>query len=128
MRSKSTVVGLIYIAGAALLAFTLDKALTSLFATLNVANRAVLGDNFTLSTLVGLVIAVATLGYLYVHAASKRFVVEVVDEVGKIAWPAWSETKTSTVVVIIFSFLCAGILGVFDSVFSWLTNSAFFGA
>ena len=126
MTSKSTLIALIYLVGGALAAFVIDKALTSGFAAWNVANTAILGDNFTLSTLIAVAVGAAVAGYAWIDKRSKKFTNEVIDETSKVAWPEWSETRVSTLVVIAFSFISAGILGVFDAVFSYLTNNNLF--
>ena len=123
MRSKSTLVAVIYLAGFGISAWTLNKVFAGLFAQFAVANRAILGDNLALSGVAGAVVAAAVMGYLWVSKRSKNFVGEVVDEVGKVAWPHWDETRTNTVVVVVFSFIAAGILGVFDTIFSWLSSA-----
>ena len=127
MGSKSTVVGLFFFCSAVLATVVLDKAFTATFLSMGVSNNALLGERFTLSTLLAVVLSFAGAGYAMVgNQKSRRFVEECVDEVGKIAFPEWSETKMNTVVVIVFSFVSAGILGVFDTLFSWLTSNNFF--
>jgi preprotein translocase SecE subunit len=125
MRSKSTIVGLVFLSGFGLGAFIFGRTASSLMAAFDVSNRALLGENFTLASLVGVAIAALLCGYLFVTPKTKAFVNEVTDEVSKVAWPEWSETKVNTVVVILFSFVCAAILGVFDAFFSWLTSADF---
>lgn len=127
MGSKTTLIGIIYLTGAALIALVGDKLFTSIFLVTDVANNALLGENFTVSTLVALILAIGIAAYFYNGAKYKQFVNETIDEVGKVSWPEWSETKVNTVVVIIFSFIAAGILGVFDFVFSNLTSGLLSG-
>ena len=80
MRSKSTLVAVIYLAGFGISAWTLNKVFAGLFAQFAVANRAILGDNLALSGVAGAVVAAAVMGYLWVSKRSKNFVGEVVDE------------------------------------------------
>ena len=126
MTSRSTLIGLTFICGALLLTWVLDKALASTFAQFGVRNTAVLGDQFTLSTLIAVAVSAAAGFFGFSYKTSKTFVGEVIDEVSKVSWPEWSETKVNTVVVIVFSFISAGILGVFDAVFSYLTDNNLF--
>ena len=127
MGSKTTLIGIIYLTGTALLALVGDKLFTSIFLVVDIANNALLGENFTLSTLIALILAIGTAVYFYSGPKYKQFVNETIDEVSKVSWPEWSETKVNTVVVIIFSFIAAGILGVFDYVFSTLTSGLLSG-
>ena len=126
MSSRYTWTAL-FLLGAAIVATVIfDRAFASLFAVVNVANAKILGDRFTLSTLVALLLSVGGAAYAWVNSKSKEFVAESADELSKVSWPEGQETKMNTVVVIVFSFIAAGILGIFDSFFGWLTNNNLF--
>ena len=47
---------------------------------------------------------------------------ETMGELSKVSWPSWPETVNSTVIVIITTVISSLILGVFDSVWSWVTH------
>ena len=47
---------------------------------------------------------------------------EVAAELNKVTWPTREETRASTIVVMIITVIFAGILGLFDMVFSYLTD------
>jgi preprotein translocase subunit SecE len=126
MRSRYTVTALFLLTAAIIMTVVFDRAFASIFAAVNVANSNVLGDRFTVSTLAGLLVSAAGAAYAWVNVKSKEFIAESVDELGKVSWPDMAETKMNTIVVIVFSFIAAGILGVFDSVFGWLTNNNLF--
>lgn len=126
MGSRNTFVALFFVATALLLTLVLDNALQGIMALSDVPNPALLGDRFTLSTLIGLALSVGAALWCWVNPKTKNFISESVDELGKVSWPDWAETRMNTVVVIVFSFIAAAILGVFDSVFSWLTNNQLF--
>ena len=122
-----TWVGLFFLCATVLCAFVLNLALTDLLAVVRVNNSPILGEQFTLSTLLAVALAGGAGAYLaFVDKRSRRFVEESIVELDKVNWPSAEETKASTIVVIITSFLAAAILGVFDSVFSWLTNHNLF--
>lgn len=126
MSSRYTVAALFFLGAALIATLILDRAFGMIFAISNIANTSILGDRFTLSTLVGLLLSIGGAAYAWVNPKSKEFVAESADELAKVSWPEASETKTNTIVVIVFSFIAAGILGVFDSVFGWLTNNNLF--
>jgi len=45
----------------------------------------------------------------------KRFIVEAYDELmNKVTWPSWGELQNSSVIVLIASFIIAGIIYVMD--------------
>jgi preprotein translocase SecE subunit len=122
MGSRNTWVALFYLSSIALFTIVLDKAIGTGLALSNTRNTAILGDNFTLSTAIGLAVSVGVGAYCWVTPKIRGFCDESVDELGKVSWPDWVETRTNTLVTVIFSFICAGILGVMDAVFGWLTN------
>lgn len=126
MGSRYTATALFLVGVALVATLILDRAFSSVFALASVANQSLLGDRFTVSTLIGLVLSAAGSAYAWVNPKSKEFLAESSDELGKVSWPEASETKMNTAVVIVFSFIAAGILGVFDSVFGWLTNNNLF--
>lgn len=70
------------------------------------------------SGLIALVAAVLTYRSKRIHT----FVVEVCVELSKVTWPTRKETWSQTVVVIIVSIIAAVILGVFDAVWSQITD------
>jgi preprotein translocase subunit SecE len=47
-----------------------------------------------------------------------RLAGEVAQELGKVTWPTRKETFNSTIIVIVTTLIAAGILGVFDAVWS----------
>lgn len=126
MSSRYTWTALFLLGAAVITTVILDNAFASIFAAANVGNAKILGDRFTLSTLVALLVSVAGAAYAWINSKSKEFVAESADELSKVSWPEGQETKMNTVVVIVFSFIAAGILGIFDSFFGWLTNNNLF--
>ena len=59
------------------------------------------------------------------HIALKKihtFVLEVCVELSKVSWPTRKETWSQTVVVLIVSVIAAIILGVYDAVWSHITD------
>lgn len=126
MRSKSTFVALFFIVAGVITALVLDRAFASLFAVVGVANTELLGARFTLSTAAALVVAGAGAFVAWSHPKSKTFTTQVVDELYKVNWPDWAETKVSTFVVVVTSLVAAAILGVFDITFGWLAQNNLF--
>jgi preprotein translocase subunit SecE len=47
---------------------------------------------------------------------------EVTGELKKVTWPTWKEIRTATIVVVVMSIVSALILGVFDLVWTNLTE------
>jgi preprotein translocase SecE subunit len=122
MRAKSTLVGFFFIASAMVVAFVLSQAFASLLAVLKVTDSAILGDRVTLSVLLGVVIAAAAAGGTFVWPKTKNYISAVADELNKVNWPSWAETKVNTLVVIATSIIAAMILGVFDITFGLMSD------
>jgi preprotein translocase subunit SecE len=70
----------------------------------------------------GVLAGIATAVMLYRHAPTHTLATEVADELTKVTWPTRKETSSSTVVVIVTSIIAAAMLGVFDAVWSAVTD------
>ncbi|MBI1946784.1 MAG: preprotein translocase subunit SecE [Deltaproteobacteria bacterium] len=121
MRQK-TWVALFFIVAGLIIAFVLSLAFQSLFAALRVTDSEILGERVTLTRVLGLLIAaLATVGCA-MWPKTKDFVGHVIDELYKVNWPSWEETKINTAVVIVTSVISAIILGAFDISFGWAST------
>jgi preprotein translocase subunit SecE len=121
MRHKATWVMLFFVGSSLLVAFVLNLGLADLFVALRVQDAAILGDRFRASTLIA--VSIALLGGVYagvINTRSRKYIEEVVVELDKVAWPTAAETRTNTFTVIVVSVIAAAIMGLFDTVFSWL--------
>jgi preprotein translocase subunit SecE len=125
MRSIGSIVAISFIAAGLLLWVVLDKGLTALWALFGWINAPMIGTTFTTTTLIALLIAVAAAVISWRHHTVNELAREVVQELQKVSWPSWLETRASTIVVIVFSFVLAAILGVFDYVFAALSDGFF---
>jgi len=77
---------------------------------------------FTLADVSALVITVGAAIGCWKHPKVHQFLAEVVEETSKVVWPSRQETRDSTIVVIVFVFVVASLLGGFDLVWAKLTN------
>jgi preprotein translocase subunit SecE len=75
-----------------------------------------------LMTGVALVVAVVTAIYLYRHERVHTLANEVAAELKKVSWPTAKEVRAATIVVIIMALIAAAVLGLFDFVWSNLTE------
>jgi preprotein translocase subunit SecE len=123
MKTKSTLVGIFFVGAGLVIAFVLSIAYATLFATLRINDTPIGGiDKLPLSRLAGIATAAAITIGTYMWPKTRDFVGNCADELNKVNWPSWAETKTSTIVVIITSVISAMILGVFDITFQILSN------
>ncbi len=127
MRAKSTWVLMFFFLASLIVAVALNYAARDVFSWLQIDNKAILSDNFRLSTLIAVGLALI-LGVFFgvFYPKSRTYIEQCVTEFSKVAWPEWKETRLATFTVVIVSLIASGILGVFDGVFQWLTNNNLF--
>jgi preprotein translocase subunit SecE len=111
-----------YAAGAITLAWFLIKSSNAIWTILADTVDAVPEPDGTViavaAGLVGFIVAVITYRSKKIHT----FVVEVCVELSKVTWPTRKETRSQTVVVLIVSVIAAVILGVYDAIWSHITD------
>ncbi|MCB9737663.1 MAG: preprotein translocase subunit SecE [Deltaproteobacteria bacterium] len=83
---------------------------------------ALIGNEFRLSNLLGILVGVGGGIYLWRHAQLYQLANEVAAEVRKVTWPNQEETRVSTVVVMVTTIIIAIALWAFDIAFSALTK------
>ena len=94
----------------------------SIYGFVEVTNRPVLGENLSQASLIGLGAAVlVTLG-MWRNKNLYESGIHIAQELKKVTWPDWPDTKYATWVVIITTLIIAVILAVFDFTFQNLTN------
>ena len=81
-----------------------------------------IGQEFVLSDLLGIVTAVVGAAALKRHEKVNTLAHEIANELSKVTWPTWPETRSSTVVVIIVTLICALGFAFFDFIWSNLTG------
>jgi len=85
-------------------------------------DRPLIGTEFSRTDLMGLVVGGAAGVALKMNESVNTWALEVANELRKVTWPTWAETKLSTVVVIVTSIVVSAILGLFDAVWGVLTT------
>lgn len=117
-------VALAYFIFGMLLWILTDKLLAWIMAVAGIGeyNYQFAGDRFTLTTLVGLLVAGFSLIYSWRHPTLSTLSNEVVVELKKVTWPTAQETRGATVVVIVTVFIMAVFLGLFDLFWSSLMD------
>ena len=111
-----------YAACAITLAWFLIKCSTAIWTLLADTVDSIPEPNATIIAVGAGVVALATAVATYRSQRIHTFVVEVCVELSKVTWPTRKETWSQTIIVIIVSIIAAIILGVFDSVWSWVTD------
>ena len=85
-------------------------------------NKPLIGTDFARSDLVGLICGVAAGVALKMNQAVNTWALEVANELKRVTWPSWEETRLSTIVVVITSIVVAIILGVLDLVWGIISE------
>ena len=104
-----------------LTAITVSKALASLTGTFKIPDYALLGPQVTISTAVAWIGSLGVAVWFYRQEKWHTLATETAQEIRKVIFPTWGETKQATIVVVITTIIIALILYSFDAVWSKLT-------
>jgi preprotein translocase subunit SecE len=115
-------VAIFYVFATIALGLFLEKILGLVFAAARVVDPPLLGEDWTLTTIIGYAVAVVAAVLVWRNARAHRVSLEVAGELKKVTWPSARETRAATVAVVVATFIAAVILGLFD--FVWARLSA----
>jgi preprotein translocase subunit SecE len=116
------VVAIFYFFAAVVVGIFLEKILGIVFSYARLNDTALLGDEWTITTILGYGIA-ALLAVLAWRSPKVNAVsMQVAQELERVSWPSLRETRASTVAVVVFTFVAAFMLGIFDLVWSRLSS------
>jgi preprotein translocase subunit SecE len=118
--SNQRILGFAYVAASVLVFLVMRQFVDWLFDTIRLTNYAF--GPFTISDVLALLIVVGAAVATWKYPKVYGFLTEVVEETSKVVWPSRQETRDSTVVVIVFVFVIAAILGSFDLLWAKVTN------
>jgi preprotein translocase subunit SecE len=122
-KSLGRYVSLGFILGALLVAFVVTRALHTGFFYAGIKDAPVIGKDFPVSSLLGVLVALVVAIVCFRHDTVKTLADEVALELSKVTWPSRQETWAATMVVIVTVALSALYLGLFDSLWSWASNA-----
>lgn len=114
MQNIDRYVSMVYFAAFALGAWLFPRILLEVFDLIGPGTDRRLFANIPLSTLLGVAISGGITAYLWNKPAVRQWVEEVVEQLAKVTWPNSEETRRSTTIVIIFSFVLGGLLAIMD--------------
>jgi len=80
-----------------------------------------------LPTLIAVVLTVGLVTFLFRSRRFTEWAAEVVGELKKVTWPSMRETRASTLVVIVVTFIMSMFLGLFDFIWSGVTDLIYGG-
>lgn len=85
-------------------------------------NRPLLGADFLISDLGGLLSGLAGAFVLWRRDDIRTGTYDVFSELSRVTWPGYDETKVSTFVVILVTIIVSIFLAFFDYVWAWATS------
>jgi preprotein translocase subunit SecE len=121
VEQPKRIVAIAYFLAAVAAGFFLEKITSIVFAYVRVNDFDVFGG-WSLSTLVGFVLAAVIAFVVWRIPKVQTVSLEVALELRRVTWPTLRETRAATVAVIVASAIAAVILGVFDMVWSWISS------
>jgi len=116
------IVAIFFFFAAVVVGIFLERVLSIAFAYARWNDFAVFGEDWTLTTILGYAVAAVAAMVAWRTPKVKAVALEVAQELEKVTWPSWRETRVSTMAVIVFSFVAAFLLGIFDMVWSRLSG------
>ena len=122
MRHQRWIV-LAFIGAAVLVGGMAQSASTSLFAQMAWPDQRI--GPLTTTTILSLVLGLATFVGLLRTRRAVVFTDEVIDELSKVTWPSKDETLRATTTVVVTTLLVAGLLGLYDFAWNNLMNRPF---
>ncbi|HET9596545.1 MAG TPA: preprotein translocase subunit SecE [Anaeromyxobacteraceae bacterium] len=111
-----------YVLAAVVIGFFLEKVLGLAFGYARWADPGILGEDWTLTTLLGFGIAAVAGVLVWRQPRANAVSLEVASELKKVTWPTMRETRAATVAVVVATFVAAVILGVFDYVWAKISS------
>ncbi len=115
-------VAIFYVLAALVTGVFLEKVLGLAFSYARWADPALLGEEWTLTTLLGFGLAAIAAVVVWRTPRAQTVSLEVASELKKVTWPTMRETRAATVAVVVATFVAAIILGVFDYVWAKISS------
>jgi preprotein translocase subunit SecE len=120
VEQPKRIVAIAYVLAAIAVGFFFEKVLEFGFSLGRVNDFEVVAG-WSLSTVIGFVLAAALAFVVWRIPKTQTVSLEVALELRRVTWPTLRETRAATIAVIAASAIAAVILGLFDMVWSWLS-------
>jgi preprotein translocase subunit SecE len=111
-----------FVLAALALGVFLEKILALVFTYTRWNDPAIFGEDWSLTTVLGFVVAAAAAVVAWRIPRTQIVSLEVASELKKVTWPTMRETRAATVAVVIATFTAAIILGLFDYVWAKISS------
>jgi preprotein translocase subunit SecE len=117
-------VAVFFALAAIVVGFFLEHVLMGVFAWARV-NDSTLFAGYTVSSVIGFGTAIVLAVALWRLPRTHTLSMQVAEELRRVTWPSFRETRAATLAVIAASAIAAAVLGVFDFVWSWLSQQVY---
>jgi preprotein translocase subunit SecE len=114
MDPKRLVV-IFYLLGGFVTALFVEHVLSMVWDPLGFSNPELIeGLGWKVTTVLGVLLTAGLVVFCFLNPKVRALSLETASELMKVTWPTWSETKTSTVAVVVASLVAAVILYAID--------------
>ncbi|MGC4116586.1 MAG: preprotein translocase subunit SecE [Myxococcales bacterium] len=96
----------------------LDQVAKAIFAGLKLNDAQLIGEDITVTGLIGFVLAGALAAYVWFTPKLREGGLDIAAELKRVSWPSIAETRVSTIAVVIASLVSSLILFFFDFIAS----------
>ena len=120
VEQPKRIVAIFYVLAAISVAVFLEKVVALVFSYARVNDFVVFGD-WSISTVVGFLIAVVAAITIWRIPKTQTVSLEIALELRRVTWPSVRETRAATVAVVVATIISAVILGAFDFVWGRLS-------
>jgi len=117
-------VGIFFVLAAIAAGFFVENLLSKVLAWQRMNDPALL-FGWNLSTVIGFGVAAVAAFVVWRIPKAQNASLEVALELRRVTWPSLRETRAATVAVIVASAIAAVILGLFDLLWSWLSQKIY---
>jgi len=117
-------VGIFFVLAAIAAGFFVENLLSKVLAWQRMNDPALL-FGWNLSTVIGFGVAAVAAFVVWRIPKAQNASLEVALELRRATWPSLRETRAATVAVIVASAIAAVILGLFDLLWSWLSQKIY---
>ncbi len=124
VEQPKRIVAISYVVAAVAIGVFLEKVLALVFGYARVNDFEVFGG-WSLSTVLGFVLAVVIAIVVWRIPKTQQVSLEVALELRRVTWPTLRETRAATIAVIVASIISALVLGAFDWVWSVLSAKVY---
>lgn len=124
VEQPKRIVAIAYVLAALAVGVFLEKVIALGMGYARVNDFEIAGG-WTLSTVLGFALAAVLAIVIWRIPKTQTVSLEIALELQRVTWPSLRETRAATVAVIVASFVAAAILGVFDLVWSWLSQKIY---